>query len=69
MWVRILSDVADHVRQYQSGDEVELLDAQAEEWITAGLATPLATPPDASTRAAPPDTPTPAPPPRQRRSG
>jgi hypothetical protein len=64
MWVRILSDVADHDRQYQSGDEVELPDAQADQWITAGLATPLAHPPVE----APPD-PTPAPPPRPRRSG
>jgi hypothetical protein len=68
MWVRITSDLADHVRQYQSGDEVDLPDAQAQAWITAGLATPLATPPDAPTRAAPSDT-TPAPPPRPRRSG
>jgi hypothetical protein len=66
--VRILSDLADHVRQYQSGDEVELPDAQAEQWITAGLATPLATPPDSTSLTAPPD-PTTAPPPRPRRSG
>jgi hypothetical protein len=68
MWVRILSDLADHVRQYQSGDEVELPDDQAEQWITAGLAIPVATPPDSPPRAAPPD-PTPAPAPRPRRSG
>jgi hypothetical protein len=67
MWVRILSDVADHVRQYHSGDEVDLPDAQADEWITTGRATPLTSPPDAPTLETPPEPTTE--PPRPRRSG